>query len=351
MTSRLTSTLLNRTRRPLSALALDSAQASFQLPAMPASLSMRPSKQRFDPSQHLTLDGPKSIHTLSAFGMDSKALTVPDFGATEPFRLFPKETVSIINSELEKYAMETTYRSPPFAPCVMRGLTHKSDFIRDLWEAPQLQSLLSSIVGIPIEPHPMAFERAHINVQEQKYSDSEMAQVLKRQEAVDEQPVFGWHTDSQPFVCITMLSDPPEGAIGGETHVQKSNGEVVKLQFPAAGYSYLLQGSVIPHAAMPALNYKRVTMITSFVPSNPLFSEQTDLDLAIKYSPKKELTDEFVKYRCDYMSKRLKLLKREGLGSTSDGVEFCEKLLDEIMSDLKHTKDSLSRVKDVLTKP
>ena len=108
----------------------------------------------------------------------------------------------------------------------------------------------------------MAFERAHINVQEQKYSDSEMAEVLERQEAVDEQPVFGWHTDSQPFVCITMLSDPPEGAIGGEPHVQKSNGEVVKLQFPAAGYSYLLQGSVIPHAAMPALNYKRVTMIT-----------------------------------------------------------------------------------------
>ena len=67
-------------------------------------------------------------------------------------------------------------------------------------------------------------------------------------------------------------------------------------------------------------------ILGSFFPSKPLFSEQTDLDLAIKYSPKKELTDEFVKYRCDYMSKRLKLLKREGLGSTSDGVEYCEKV-------------------------
>ncbi|GMH51484.1 hypothetical protein TrLO_g13026 [Triparma laevis f. longispina] len=281
--------------------------------------------------------------------MDAQALGVPDFGATEPFKLFPSETIEIINSELEKHAHETTFRSPPFAPCVMRGLAHKSEFIRDLWNAPQLQALLSSIVGIPIEPHPMAFERAHINVQEQKYSDSELVEVMKQNDDAtgEEQPVFGWHTDSQPLVCITMLSDVPEDAVGGETHIQKADGEVLKLQFPAAGYSYLLQGSVIPHAAMPALNYNRVTMITSFVPTNPLFCEKTDLDLAIKYSPADALTDEFVKYRCDYMSKRLKLLKR---CSTSDGVEFCENLLDEIMADLKHTKDSLSRVKDTLTK-
>lgn len=100
--------------------------------------------------------------------MDAQALGVPNFGATEPFKLFPSETIEIINSELEKHAHEvrsdglhvllkdtevkflthciaaflfieqTTFRSPPFAPCVMRGLAHKSEFIRDLWNAPQV---------------------------------------------------------------------------------------------------------------------------------------------------------------------------------------------------------------------
>ena len=76
--------------------------------------------------QHLALDGPSNIHKLSAFGMDAERLNVTDFGATEPFQLFPKETIDIINAELEKYSAETTFRNPPFAPCVMRGLAHKS---------------------------------------------------------------------------------------------------------------------------------------------------------------------------------------------------------------------------------
>ena len=59
-----------------------------------------------------------------------------------------------------------------------------------------------------------------------------------------------------------MLSDPPPSALGGETYVKEASGEVVKLTFPGAGYAYVLQGSVIEHAAMPARNYKRETMIT-----------------------------------------------------------------------------------------
>ena len=58
-------------------------------------------------------------------------------------------------------------------------------------------------------------------------------------------PVFGWHVDSQPFVCIVMLSDPPTDAIGGETLVRNKNGEEISLTFPGAGYAYLLQGSLL----------------------------------------------------------------------------------------------------------
>ena len=51
-----------------------------------------------------------------------------------------------------------------------------------------------------------------------------------------------------------MLSEPPKDAVGGETYVQKAGGEILKLQFPAAGYAYLLQGSILPKALLFGLH-------------------------------------------------------------------------------------------------
>lgn len=64
----------------------------------------------------------------------------------------------------------------------------------DLFESKELTSLLSRIAGQRLAPHPMGVERAHINVQKKPtrtWEDEEAG-------GEDEEPVFGWHKDTQP---------------------------------------------------------------------------------------------------------------------------------------------------------
>ena len=105
--------------------------------------------------------------------------------------------MEIVNRELllPEIKQACTF-SAPVAPEVMRGVTHYSTFIDDLWSSPELTAILSACAGIALKPHPMQLERAHVNVQSPKVDA--------------ETPVFGWHTDSQPLVCIVMLSDVPD---------------------------------------------------------------------------------------------------------------------------------------------
>jgi len=190
----------------------------------------------------------------------------------------------------------------------------------------------------------MLYERAHVNVQTNEITIPSEVEEAKKKE---QEPIFGWHTDSQPFVCIVMLSSPPPDAMGGQTYVKKASGEIVKLSFPSAGYAYLLQGSVLPHAAMPALNYERETMITSFVPTDARFRECTNLDLAINYSPIEETLREFVGHKRNYVKKRLGLLDDIDPSSV-EGVEQIEKVIDDLVEDLANTKRSMDAVKKAI---
>lgn len=47
----------------------------------------------------------------------------------------------------------------------------------------------------------------------------------------DEKPVVGWHNDSYPFVCVTMLSDCTN-MIGGETALRTANNDILKVRGP-----------------------------------------------------------------------------------------------------------------------
>lgn len=43
---------------------------------------------------------------------------------------------------------------------------------------------------------------------------------------------FGWHTDTYPFVVVTMLSDCT-GMVGGETSILTGHGEILKAPAPS----------------------------------------------------------------------------------------------------------------------
>lgn len=52
--------------------------------------------------------------------------------------------------------------------------------------------------------------------------------------------VDDWHKDSYPFVAIVMLSHPG-AAQGGETAIQRGDGTILPIAFPAAGSCVVLQ--------------------------------------------------------------------------------------------------------------
>ena len=113
-------------------------------------------------------------------------------------------------------------------------------FIYDAWKSPEVLGIISKIAGIDLVPV-MDWEIAHINIAVQ--SEEEKAKELEivhrnADEGVadcaleeDDKPVVDWHTDSYPFVCVTMLSDCTT-MVGGETMLRKGNGGTVKVRGP-----------------------------------------------------------------------------------------------------------------------
>ena len=189
---------------------------------------------------------------------------------------------------------------------VLREVCNYSPFVNDMWNSNELISFISEISNISLKPHPMKLERAHINIQS-PISEKNI-------------PIFGWHVDSQPFVCIVMLSDIPSqnSAIGGETYIRTLDG-IIKLQFPEAGYAYLLQGGIVPHCAMPAQNYNRKTMITSFIPDDVLtYGDNTNLELSKTYSNINTLTHDYFQYRINEVSEKAKKL----VNNQKNNIEF-----------------------------
>jgi len=89
----------------------------------------------------------------------------------------------------------------------------------------------------------MDLEIAHINISPQSQEQEEVAKAFQEKahrdadEGVsgcpweDDKPIVDWHTDSYPFVCVTMLSDCTN-MIGGETALRKGDGEIMKVRGP-----------------------------------------------------------------------------------------------------------------------
>jgi hypothetical protein len=116
-------------------------------------------------------------------------------------------------------------------------------FVYDAWKSPETLAIISKIAGVELVPQ-MDFEIANINVSmlnKQQELDSFAALAEKKSRDADEgvsgcpweddQPIVDWHTDSYPFVCVTMLSDCTN-MIGGETALRLGNGEIMKVRGP-----------------------------------------------------------------------------------------------------------------------
>lgn len=113
----------------------------------------------------------------------------------------------------------------------------------DAWKHPETLAIVSKIAGVELVTE-MDFEIAHINisVKSEKQKAEELEAFLDRKQTEDDEgiagcpweddkPIVDWHTDSYPFVCVTMLSDCTN-MIGGETALRTGDGEIVKVRGP-----------------------------------------------------------------------------------------------------------------------
>ena len=113
----------------------------------------------------------------------------------------------------------------------------------DVWRSPEVLSIVSKIAGVELVPA-MDLEIAHMNIssntQEQIDAVKQALEERSHREAdegvsgcpwEDDQPIVDWHTDSYPFVCVTMLSDCTN-MIGGETALRTGTGEIMRVRGP-----------------------------------------------------------------------------------------------------------------------
>lgn len=117
-------------------------------------------------------------------------------------------------------------------------------FTYDAWNHPETLDIVSKIAGVDLIPA-MNIEIAHVNISVKSVQDARNeletakanaepnperpSKVMRMDE--NEKPVVGWHTDSYPFVCVTMLSDCTN-MIGGETALRTAKNEVLKVRGP-----------------------------------------------------------------------------------------------------------------------
>ena len=120
-------------------------------------------------------------------------------------------------------------------------------FVYDVWRSPEVLSIVSKIAGVELVPA-LDLEIAHINISsnpKEQIETVKQALAEKSHREADEgvsgcpweddedaQPIVDWHTDSYPFVCVTLLSDCTN-MIGGETALRMGTGEIMKVRGPA----------------------------------------------------------------------------------------------------------------------
>ena len=227
----------------------------------------------FDPKKHVAFTPPSKIFSMSDIKLKNSPLS--SFAVSEPFQLFSPEAVERMREEIFKPQVQKYQVSSNLAAAQLRGYAKKeAPFIYQAWTSPEVLAIVSKIAGLDLVPS-MDFEIGHINLsnpasaQDDEQTDNKQSASKSLADAQAEaKPIVDWHTDSYPFVVVTMLSDCTD-MLGGETVLRQGDGSTLKIRGPQMGYSVILQGRYIVHKALRAYgSTERITSVTSFRPKN-----------------------------------------------------------------------------------
>ncbi|KAG8525468.1 uncharacterized protein KY384_009112 [Bacidia gigantensis] len=311
----------------------------------------------FDPQKHIDFKPPSKCYTMNDIKLRDSPLS--GFAVSEPFQLFTPEAVKRMRAEIfSPEVMENFSYASNLAECQLRGYAASAaPFIYDTWKHPDTLAIISKIAGIELVPE-MDFEIAHINLSSKSEAQKaeELATVRERQlteedEGIagcpweDDKPIVGWHTDSYPFVCVTMLSDCTD-MVGGETALRTGDGEMRKVRGPDQGCAVILQGRYIEHAALRCFGQtERITSVTSFRPKHPSYPDDSVLTTVRPISDLSELYFQFSEYRLEMLEERLrdqlKILRDNQRGKKKFQTSAMKTFLKEQELFLAHMNEQL----------
>ncbi|KAI0898163.1 hypothetical protein F4806DRAFT_493828 [Annulohypoxylon nitens] len=306
--------------------------------ATPAKLTV--GNDAFDPSRHLAFKEAPKVHTMKEIGL-SEDTGISPVAVSEPFPLFTEEAVMRMRQEvLSPEVLKNCQYSSNLAQCQLRGFANKyAPFVYDVWKSPETLAIISKVAGIDLVTE-MDFEIGHINisVKSEKEKEEEIQAFNDRaqyesDEGIagcpweDDKPIVDWHTDSYPFVCVTMLSDCTT-MIGGETALRTGTGEIMKVRGPQMGCAVVLQGRYIEHQALRALGTaERISMVTSFRPKSPKVRDDTVLTTVRPISNLSELYNQFSEYRLEILEERIRQQLKELREANSAGRKVATRKL------------------------
>ncbi|KAM0808328.1 hypothetical protein AB5N19_08671 [Seiridium cardinale] len=323
------------------ALSTSSTHKPSYKPIISGSLASKPTGYvDFDPKVHLAFEEPSKVYTMEELGLPVGSGVSP-IAVSEPFQLFTEEAVDRMRQEvLSDEVMNNCQYSSNLAHCQLRGFANKyAPFTYDLWKNPETLAIVSKIAGIDLVTE-MDLEIAHINlsVKSEEERQKELAAIEERaqfdaDEGIggcpweDDDPIVGWHRDSYPFVCVTMLSDCTN-MVGGETALRIGNGEIMK------GCAVVLQGRYIDHQALRTLGTtERITMVTSFRPRCPLVRDDTVLATVRPISNIQELYNQFSEYRLEILEERIRQQLKDLRDAHSSGRRVPTKKLKAFLDE------------------
>ncbi|KAK0647053.1 hypothetical protein B0T16DRAFT_172228 [Cercophora newfieldiana] len=310
-------------------------------PSPSETATIPPTKDAFDPKKHLNFTPPAKVFTMKDIGLPEDTGVSP-LAVSEPFPLFTPEAIMRMREEvLSNDVLTKCQYSSNLAQAQLRGYADKyAPFVYDAWKHPTTLAAVSQVAGIDLTLQ-FDFEIGHINLsfktEEQKQRELQAyLEGIASNTPTDDMPIVGWHRDSYPFVCVTMLSDCRE-MIGGETALRMGTGEVLKVRGPQMGHAVVLQGRYIEHQALRALGaMERITMVTSYRPRSPRVRDDTVLTTVRPISDLSELYYQFAKYRLEIMEERIREQLRELVDTKMAGRKIALKKMKAFLAEQEH---------------
>lgn len=289
----------------------------------PKDFSLDIEEQDFDPKLHLQLEEPDTIWSLRDFGYSKEQEEAAPFplAVCTPFRILSPSGVEMLNKVIK--SLHSQSRTNDRIANFIRGGLYHSKFLRGLCASPEVNSLIAKIAGKPILPHPMTLYQGHINL---------MPKTAGRD-------VDKWHTDTVALDYVLLATSPDSFSGGHFEYVKTTKAkairslireeaapDIVKVEFPEAGYAVLQQGNLVMHRGTKVISgTERTTLVQSFIPDAANFRDVSKLDDCKPVDPPEVLFTEWARYKAFLSQRRLASLL-DTIPYTTDKNEICMQL-------------------------